>query len=53
MVAAFETPNSGQILLYGEDVVRIPPNRRDVNLVFRLFLLQVGAGESAADEEHP
>ncbi len=39
MVAGFETPSSGQILLYGEDVVRIPPNRRDVNLVFQSYAL--------------
>ena len=39
MIAGFETPTSGQILLYGEDVVRIPPNHRDVNLVFQSYAL--------------
>ncbi|MGI8577271.1 MAG: ABC transporter ATP-binding protein [Nocardioidaceae bacterium] len=39
MIAGFETPTSGQILLYGEDVVRVPPNHRDVNLVFQSYAL--------------
>ena len=39
MVAGFEMPSSGRILLYGDDVVRIPPNRRDVNLVFQSYAL--------------
>ena len=39
MIAGFETPSTGQILLYGEDVVRVPPNKRDVNLVFQSYAL--------------
>ncbi|MGI8700709.1 MAG: ABC transporter ATP-binding protein [Nocardioidaceae bacterium] len=39
MIAGFESPTTGQILLYGDDVVRIPPNRRDVNLVFQSYAL--------------
>jgi spermidine/putrescine transport system ATP-binding protein len=39
MIAGFETPTTGQILLYGEDVVRIPPNHRDVNMVFQSYAL--------------
>ncbi len=39
MIAGFESPTTGQILLYGEDVVRIPPNKRDVNLVFQSYAL--------------
>ncbi|MGH3498017.1 MAG: ABC transporter ATP-binding protein [Nocardioidaceae bacterium] len=39
MVAGFEDPTTGQILLYGSDVVGVPPNRRDVNLVFQNYAL--------------
>jgi spermidine/putrescine transport system ATP-binding protein len=39
MIAGFEVPTSGQILFYGEDVVSIPPNRRDVNMVFQSYAL--------------
>jgi spermidine/putrescine transport system ATP-binding protein len=39
MIAGFETPSTGQILLYGEDVVRVPPNKRDVNMVFQSYAL--------------
>ena len=37
MIAGFETPSSGQILIDGEDVVDIPPNRRPVNMVFQSY----------------
>ncbi|MGH9064010.1 MAG: ABC transporter ATP-binding protein [Acidimicrobiales bacterium] len=39
MVAGFEEPTRGQILLHGEDVVGVPPNRRDINLVFQSYAL--------------
>jgi spermidine/putrescine transport system ATP-binding protein len=39
MVAGFEEPTAGQILLDGEDVVAVPPNRRDVNMVFQSYAL--------------
>jgi spermidine/putrescine transport system ATP-binding protein len=39
MVAGFEEPTRGQILLYGQDVTDVPPNRRDVNLVFQSYAL--------------
>ncbi|MGH9066670.1 MAG: ABC transporter ATP-binding protein [Acidimicrobiales bacterium] len=39
MVAGFEAPTRGRILLYGEDMVGVPPNRRDVNLVFQNYAL--------------
>jgi spermidine/putrescine transport system ATP-binding protein len=39
MIAGFETPTTGQILLYGEDVVHVPPNHRDVNMVFQSYAL--------------
>jgi spermidine/putrescine transport system ATP-binding protein len=39
MIAGFEVPTTGQILLYGNDVVAVPPNQRDVNLVFQNYAL--------------
>jgi spermidine/putrescine ABC transporter ATP-binding subunit len=37
MVAGFETPTEGRILIDGQDVSRIPPNRRPVNMVFQSY----------------
>src|SRR6266496_3784289 len=39
MLAGFEEPSSGRILLYGGDVVGVPPYRRDVNMVFQHYAL--------------
>ena len=39
MIAGFEQPTSGQILLGGTDVSRTPPHRRDVNTVFQQYAL--------------
>src|SRR5579864_9559271 len=39
MIAGFETPTAGQILLDGVDVARIPPYRRNVNTVFQSYAL--------------
>jgi spermidine/putrescine transport system ATP-binding protein len=39
IVAGFEEPTVGHVLLYGEDVTDVPPNRRDVNLVFQSYAL--------------
>jgi spermidine/putrescine transport system ATP-binding protein len=39
MVAGFEEPTRGKVLLYGDDVTDVPPNRRDVNLVFQNYAL--------------
>src|SRR6266566_178497 len=39
MIGGFEEPTSGQILLYGKDVVGVPPNHRDVNMVFQSYAL--------------
>jgi spermidine/putrescine transport system ATP-binding protein len=39
MIGGFEEPSEGQILLYGVDVVGVPPNRRDVNMVFQSYAL--------------
>jgi spermidine/putrescine transport system ATP-binding protein len=39
MIGGFEEPSGGQILLYGSDVVGVPPNHRDVNMVFQSYAL--------------
>ncbi len=39
MIAGFEDPTSGRILLRGEDVVGKPPNKRPVNMVFQAYAL--------------
>jgi spermidine/putrescine transport system ATP-binding protein len=39
MVAGFEEPTKGSIRLHGSDVTGIPPNRRDVNMVFQSYAL--------------
>jgi spermidine/putrescine transport system ATP-binding protein len=39
MIGGFEEPTEGQILLHGVDVVGVPPNRRDVNMVFQSYAL--------------
>lgn len=39
MIAGFETPTDGAILLSGKDIVSLPPHRRPVNTVFQSYLL--------------
>ncbi|HEY7483717.1 MAG TPA: ABC transporter ATP-binding protein [Streptosporangiaceae bacterium] len=39
MIAGFDEPSSGQVFLHGENVVGVPPNRRDVNMVFQSYAL--------------
>ena len=39
MIAGFELPTSGRILLHGEDVSGRPPFERDVNTVFQDYAL--------------
>ncbi|HET9500386.1 MAG TPA: ABC transporter ATP-binding protein [Marmoricola sp.] len=39
MIAGFEEPTAGQILLYGEDMVGVPANQRDLNMVFQSYAL--------------
>jgi spermidine/putrescine transport system ATP-binding protein len=38
-IAGFEHPDSGSILLSGEDLLALPPNRRPVNLMFQSYAL--------------
>jgi len=37
MVAGFEIPSEGEILLDGQDMAEIPPNQRPVNMVFQSY----------------
>ncbi|MFC5831372.1 ABC transporter ATP-binding protein [Nonomuraea insulae] len=39
MVAGFEAPTKGLVRLRGQDVTNVPPNRRDVNMVFQSYAL--------------
>jgi spermidine/putrescine transport system ATP-binding protein len=39
MVAGFEVPDTGRIVLQGNDVTRVPANRRPVNMVFQQYAL--------------
>lgn len=39
MIAGFEQPSKGKILLDGTDLTSLPPNRRDLNLVFQHYAL--------------
>jgi putative spermidine/putrescine transport system ATP-binding protein len=39
MIAGFDRPTSGQILLYGQDVSNLPPYERPVNTVFQDYAL--------------
>ena len=39
LIAGFERPDEGSILIGGEDVARLPPYRRDVNTVFQSYAL--------------
>jgi putative spermidine/putrescine transport system ATP-binding protein len=50
MIAGFDRPTSGQILLYGQDVSDLPPYERDVNTVFQDYALfpHMTVGENIA-----
>lgn len=39
MLAGFEIATSGSILLDGQDIARIPPNKRAVNMMFQSYAL--------------
>ncbi len=39
MLAGFETPTEGQILLSGQDMAPVPPNKRAVNMMFQSYAL--------------
>ncbi len=39
MIAGFERPTSGQILVEGQDISPLPPNRRKIGMVFQAYAL--------------
>jgi ABC-type Fe3+/spermidine/putrescine transport system ATPase subunit len=39
LIAGFEQPDEGSVLIGGDDVSRLPPYRRDVNTVFQSYAL--------------
>ncbi|MEV0596655.1 ABC transporter ATP-binding protein [Nonomuraea cavernae] len=39
MIAGFEEPSKGVVRLHGQDVTNVPPNKRDVNMVFQSYAL--------------
>ena len=39
LLAGFEEPTSGSILIGGEDISHIPPNKRSVNMMFQSYAL--------------
>lgn len=39
MLAGMETPTSGRILLDGQDVTRLPPYERPINMMFQSYAL--------------
>src|ERR1041385_7594155 len=39
MIAGFEQPTSGRIVLDGTDVAQVPPHKRNVNTVFQSYAL--------------
>jgi putrescine transport system ATP-binding protein len=39
MLAGFETPSGGRVLLAGEDISAVPPHRRPVNMMFQNYAL--------------
>ena len=39
MLAGFEIPDQGRILLDGEDIAGLPPYRRPVNMMFQSYAL--------------
>ncbi|MEU9990973.1 ABC transporter ATP-binding protein [Streptomyces sp. NPDC007971] len=39
MIGGFSNPTEGSVLLAGEDVTALPPNRRNVNTVFQSYAL--------------
>ncbi len=50
LIAGFETPTAGRILLHGEDVTAKPPFERDVNTVFQDYALfpHMSVGDNVA-----
>jgi len=39
MIAGFETPSTGQVLIGGTETIGVPPHKRPVNMVFQSYAL--------------
>jgi len=39
MLAGFETPTSGAITLAGQDIIKVPPHQRPINMMFQSYAL--------------
>ena len=39
LIAGFDRPTSGRILVDGKDITGVPPNRRDIGMVFQAYSL--------------
>ena len=39
MIAGLETPTTGKVILDGKDITKLPPYKRDVNMVFQNYAL--------------
>ncbi|MFL5768440.1 MAG: ABC transporter ATP-binding protein [Actinomycetota bacterium] len=39
LIAGFEQPDEGSLLLQGQDVTHVPPSKRNVNMVFQAYAL--------------
>ncbi len=39
MLAGFETPDAGRVILDGEDLAGVPPHRRPINMMFQSYAL--------------
>lgn len=39
MIGGFDLPNSGEILLHGQDIGQLPPDKRPINTVFQKYAL--------------
>lgn len=50
MLAGFELPSAGRILLEGRDIARLPPHRRGIGVVFQSYALfpHMSVGENVA-----
>ena len=50
LVAGFEAPDSGRVIVEGEEITRLPPERRRIGMVFQHYALfpHMTAGENVA-----
>ena len=39
MIAGLETPTTGKVILDGKDITKLPPYKRNVNMVFQNYAL--------------